>query len=126
MSKTYGDAPLLYNSAQTAQLLNISTRTLLEFVRAGDIAYIPLGAGKSKPRYGFHLDDINDFIRNRRVRENPPENRQPTASPSRPPEVYDIMVLREQRAAQKAASSKGRPGSKTQLKRLARLSRSIS
>lgn len=60
---------LLYSTEETARLLSISTKTLREFVRAGDIAYVPLGRGKSKPRLGFHMDDINDFIRGRRTRE---------------------------------------------------------
>ncbi|WP_164924275.1 helix-turn-helix domain-containing protein [Sinorhizobium fredii] len=64
--------PLLYTSEQTAGMLNISTKTLREFVKAGEIAYVPLGVGRTRPRLGFHLDDIHDFIKRRRTRDCPP------------------------------------------------------
>ncbi|MNT86320.1 Helix-turn-helix domain protein [compost metagenome] len=62
---------MLLDSEQAAELLNVSTRTLREFVKAGDIAYVPLGAGRSKPRLGFTMEDINDFIKSRRARACP-------------------------------------------------------
>lgn len=61
--------PKLFSCEEAAGMLSISTKTLREFVRAGEIAYIPLGRGKTKPRLGFHIDDINDFIKGRRTRE---------------------------------------------------------
>ncbi|MBB3977345.1 Uma2 family endonuclease [Rhizobium azooxidifex] len=96
------ETKLLYSTAETAALLSISTKTLREFVRAGEIVYVPLGRGQSKPRLGFHIDDINDFVRGRRTRECPPASTQMvrTASISKSP-VYDILALREQRNAEK-------------------------
>jgi hypothetical protein len=55
--------PVLYTSEQTAEMLIISTKTLREFGRAGDIAYVHLRTGRRKLHVGFHIDDINDFIK---------------------------------------------------------------
>lgn len=95
--------PLLYTSEQTAEMLNISTKTLREFVRAGDIAYIPLGKGRSKPRLGFHIDDINDFIKSRRTRESPPPVRPArfTVKSSNQPTI-GFMERRKQMEEEKA------------------------
>ena len=100
-------APMLLDSEQAAELLNVSTRTLREFVKAGDIAYVPLGAGRSKPRLGFTMDDINEFIKSRRTRECPSTSQRTprtTTSTSRS-QVYDIMALRKQRT-----DAKQKPG----------------
>ncbi|NVP55949.1 helix-turn-helix domain-containing protein [Mycoplana rhizolycopersici] len=99
-----GDEKLLYSAAETARLLSISTKTLREFVRAGEIVYVPLGRGRTKPRLGFHLDDINDFVKGRRVREPLPATTRTvrTTSIHQSP-VYSFMALREQRNAEKQA-----------------------
>ncbi|OOG75592.1 helix-turn-helix domain-containing protein [Sinorhizobium sp. A49] len=72
MSTTLDQASvLLLNTEQAARALNVSTKTLREFVKAGDIAFVPRGKGTTKPRLGFHMDDINDFIKSRRDRACP-------------------------------------------------------
>ncbi|MQU78440.1 helix-turn-helix domain-containing protein [Sinorhizobium medicae] len=101
-------AYLLLTSEQTAEMLNVSIKTLREFVRAGDIAYIRLGKGQAKPRLGFHIDDINDFIKSRRTRACPSTSQRTariTTSTSKSP-VYDIMALRRQRTAEKQKPGK--------------------
>lgn len=102
MSENGDDQKLLYSAAETAALLSISTKTLREFVHAGEIVYVPLGRGTSKPRLGFHIDDINDFIKGRRVRECPPANcRTVRTAPNAQSQVYSWTALCEQRNAEK-------------------------
>lgn len=96
-------APMLLDSEQAAELLNVSTRTLRQLVKDGEIAYVPRGAGRAKPRLGFTMDDINEYIRIRRTRECPSTSHKTpriTTSTSKS-QVYDIMVLRAQRTAEK-------------------------
>ncbi|AII27754.1 hypothetical protein B9J07_12805 [Sinorhizobium sp. LM21] len=101
-------APMLLDSEQAAELLNVSTRTLREFVKAGDIAYVPLGAGRSKPRLGFTMDDINEFIKSRRTRECPSTSQRTariTTSTSKSV-VLGFTALQKQRTAEKQKQGK--------------------
>ncbi|WP_419178583.1 helix-turn-helix domain-containing protein [Ensifer adhaerens] len=99
---------MLLDSEQAAELLNVSTRTLREFVKAGDIAYVPLGAGRSKPRLGFTMDDINEFIKSRRTRECPSTSQRTpriTTSTSKSV-VLGFTALQKQRTAEKQKQGK--------------------
>lgn len=101
-------APMLLDSEQAAELLNVSTRTLREFVKAGDIAYVPLGAGRSKPRLGFTMDDINEFIKSRRTRACLSTSQKPariTTSTSKSV-VLGFTALQKQRTAEKQKQGK--------------------
>jgi excisionase family DNA binding protein len=57
---------------QAATLLAVSTSTLREFVRNGEIAYIQKGRGTERQHMSFHPEDIEDFIKRNRTRQNPP------------------------------------------------------
>jgi len=61
------DHKIVLTLAATAKLLSISTSTLRDFVRHGEIAYIPLGRGTLRVKIGFHVDDIADFVKRRKV-----------------------------------------------------------
>lgn len=101
-------AKILLTSEEAAAMLSVSTKTLREFVRAGDIAYVPLGRGKSKPRLGFHMDDINDFIRGRRTREclSISQKTVRTTTSTSKSEVIGFMALQAQRTAEKQKQGK--------------------
>ncbi|WP_374708726.1 helix-turn-helix domain-containing protein [Shinella sp. CPCC 101442] len=80
-SKAMGEVSAdLLTPDQAAQLLTISTKTLREHVRAGEIAFIPTGRGEKRVRMGFDRKDILDFIESRRKRACPSTSTQKAPS----------------------------------------------
>jgi len=61
----------LLTPSQAAEMLTISVKVLREHVDAGEIAFIPKGSGKKRPRMAFDRKDILDFINRRRMRKCP-------------------------------------------------------
>ncbi len=61
-------ADQLLTPTQAAELLGISTKTLREHVRSGEIAVISTGCGMKRPRVAYAASDIQDFINRRRTR----------------------------------------------------------
>ncbi|WP_436081863.1 helix-turn-helix domain-containing protein [Pararhizobium sp. LjRoot235] len=93
----------LLTPAEAASILTISTKTLRGHVKAGEIAFIPLGRGEKRPRVGFDRKDILDFINRRRMRQCPPtspKTRRSTTTTSSAA-VIGFTALREQRIAEK-------------------------
>ncbi|WP_371748354.1 helix-turn-helix domain-containing protein [Bradyrhizobium sp. CCBAU 53338] len=54
-----------------ARYLGVSVKTLLAFVRDGELKYIHLGRGRKKIRRGFDLQDIEEFKQSRTRRDMP-------------------------------------------------------
>ncbi len=55
-------------------MLTISKKTLRAHIKAGEIAYIPLGIGEKRVRMGFDRQDVIEFIERRRKRQCPSTN----------------------------------------------------
>lgn len=98
----------LLSCEQAAEILNVSPETLRKFVKAGDIPYIPRGAGTKKPRLGFHIDDINDFIKARRTRACPSTSQRTarTTTSTSKSVVLGFTALQKQRTAEKLKNEK--------------------
>ena len=54
---------------QAASMLAVSTSTLRELVRVGEIAFIQKGRGTERQHMSFHPLDIEDYIKRSRVRK---------------------------------------------------------
>ncbi|WP_210011378.1 helix-turn-helix domain-containing protein [Neorhizobium galegae] len=93
----------LLTPAEAAAMLTISVKVLREHVDAGEIAFIPKGSGKKRPRMAFDRKDILDFINRRRMRKCPPtspKTRRITTSTSNLG-VIGFMERREKLLAEK-------------------------
>ncbi|MEV4609729.1 helix-turn-helix domain-containing protein [Neorhizobium sp. LMR1-1-1.1] len=93
----------LLTPSEAAEMLTISVKVLREHVDAGEIAFIPKGSGKKRPRMAFDRKDILDFINRRRMRKCPstsPRTRRITTSTSKS-EVIGFMERRAQLIAEK-------------------------
>lgn len=62
---------VLHTLVQTAHILNISTKTLLEHVRLGNIRSAIVGLGKKRKHRRFSDQNIATFISKMKVREVP-------------------------------------------------------
>lgn len=93
---------ILFTMEETAEMLGISTRTLLGHVNAGDLRYVLIGKRTRK----FTQRDVDDFIEARK--RCPSTNQKPARSGtmillSREP---GFMAAREQRRAERLKPSK--------------------
>ncbi|WP_162241354.1 helix-turn-helix domain-containing protein [Rhizobium sp. Leaf341] len=61
----------LLTTKEVATLLAMSTKTLRDLVRNGEIAFIAIGNGTVRQRMAFHPRDIEDFVNRRRMRDAP-------------------------------------------------------
>jgi hypothetical protein len=57
---------LLLNSADAAEMLSISERTLWELKRKGEIPYVSVGSGGRKDCIRYAVDDLRELIQRRR------------------------------------------------------------
>jgi hypothetical protein len=93
---------LLWKAARAARELCISTKTLREHVRAGEIAFVPIGRGEKRPRLAFDPQDIRAFIERNRSRAAcpsiDPKTARTTSSTSKSGEL-GFMALRAARTA---------------------------
>ena len=64
------DGPL-FTPQETAAILNISLKTLMEHVRLGRIRFIEVGAGKVRKYRRFTAKNIATFVEKQKVRETP-------------------------------------------------------
>ena len=71
------------STREAAVLIGVSTKTVLGYVKDGDLPAVNVSRGKVRPRYKFRPNDVFAFILSRTVRMIP--SRQSThASVSRP------------------------------------------
>lgn len=112
--------PTLLTMAEAARQLGICTKTLLEHVRHGEVAYISLGRGEVRKKRMFHPSDLEAFIARRREREPCQSTRTsgaPTTSSISKCEVYDITALRDAHLAEKRSRSRKTGGTSRESKR---------
>jgi excisionase family DNA binding protein len=88
---------ILYTMDETAEMLGISTRTLLGHVNAGDVRYVLIGKRTRK----FTQRDIDEFIEARR--QCPSTNQKParTGTMILLSRERGFMAAREQRRAER-------------------------
>jgi excisionase family DNA binding protein len=60
------EAPSLWTMKQAAKFLGVSERTVRDHVRFGDLPYIAVGRGLSRPRKMFDPGDVRRFADSRR------------------------------------------------------------
>lgn len=104
--KNTDDATALLTPPQAARRLAITTEQLIAFVNAGDLRFINIGRGTTKPRYAFSPADLDAFIANRRTQGIPCQFSKPrkvrhisgTTSKSN---VVGFMAQRDARLARK-------------------------
>jgi excisionase family DNA binding protein len=65
--------PDLLTPAEAANLLGISVRTLRAHVRSGELAFINVGRGQVRKHIAFTRQDLEDFIKSRRMRQGAAE-----------------------------------------------------
>lgn len=99
----------LFTMEQTAEQLGICVRTLRDHVRRGDLAFIEVGQGKTKPRRLFHPDDLMAFV-NRQRRTEPScqstsQRARISSSTTFNSEVVDFAEVRAQRRDEKRKGS---------------------
>jgi len=92
----------LLTAGEVAEILAISYKSVLELVHAGELPFIPIGAGTIRPRMRFEHRDVDDFIKRRKTRLVSPApriTRRVSNSSGLP--VIGFMEMREQRLAEK-------------------------
>lgn len=62
----------LLTTAEVAEILAISNKSVLDLVHAGELPFIPIGTGSIRPRMRFERRDIDDFIKRRKTRRMSP------------------------------------------------------
>lgn len=99
--------PDLLTADEAAKLLRIGRRTFDGHVARGDIAYIAVGLGEKRVRKRFDPEDIARFRERQRRVECPPEatGGRRAKEPPRPKVVAFDALLKERRAARRAARS---------------------
>ena len=107
----------LLSPDQAAAKLDISTKTLREHVRAGEIAFIPTGRGEKRMRMKFDERDILEFIERRRKRlcpsiSQPKAHTTTTTSSSK---VIGFTARLEQLRNEKLSNSKKTSAGKPRL-----------
>lgn len=103
----------LLTPAEVAELLRCSKKTLTQYVRAGALAYIRVGAGAVRPRRMFTEEDVQSFIDRQAQRETPPnpstshKGRRSKATLSNA-KVYAFSAIPRPGAAATLTNSRGR------------------
>ncbi|WP_370191874.1 helix-turn-helix domain-containing protein [Bradyrhizobium elkanii] len=92
-----------------ARALGVSVKTLLGFVRDGEIKYIHLGRGRKKIRRGFDFQDLQEFKQRRTRRDVPCQSISPRTARSissiSGSEVVGFTARRELRMSEKRRPS---------------------
>jgi excisionase family DNA binding protein len=88
---------LLYSQTETAELLNMSVKTLVEYVLAGELRYVLVGK-----RRRFAQTDLDQFIDNRRQQDWAPASRATLVRPhgtrrSKAPSIFEVVASRRLR-----------------------------
>ena len=139
MSRTKDDSPFLLTVklltlAQVCECLGITSKTLLQHIRAGKLPYINVGFGDERKNRRFHPDDLAAFIDKQRTYEVLPQGTSRVSWAKKAPQPmidftkpmgfteryglererkFDIGKIKEERKAAKAgATVKKGPSSK--------------
>lgn len=88
----------LLTPAEAADFLGISVRILRAHVRSGELAFINVGRGQVRKRVAFTRQDLDDFIKSRRMRQGAVEPvRRAMRAKQAEPIGLDFAALRAKR-----------------------------